>query len=137
MAATIETLREVPLFAGIADADLKRILEIGKEVTHTAGRPVLEADQSGVGLHVILSGQASIHVGGAEVGRFGPGEYFGEMSVIDGRPRSASVVADTDLVTFAIPAWNFERLMEQHPSIMRALLVELSGRIRAIEETRA
>ncbi|MGZ4131591.1 MAG: cyclic nucleotide-binding domain-containing protein [Actinomycetota bacterium] len=137
MPATIETLREVPLFAGISDPELKRILEIGKEVTHTAGRQVVEADQSGVGLHVILEGQASIHVGGAEVGRFGPGEYFGEMSVIDGKPRSASVVADTDLVTFAIPAWNFERLMEQQPSIMRALLVELSGRIRAIEETRS
>jgi CRP-like cAMP-binding protein len=137
MPATIETLREVPLFTGIGDPELKRILEIGKEVTHEAGRPVLEADQSGVGLHVILEGRASIRVGGVEVGKFGPGEYFGEMSVIDGKARSASVVADTDLVTFAIPAWNFERLMQQHPSIMRAMLVELSSRIRQIEAARS
>ncbi len=137
MPATIETLREVPLFTGIGDPELRRILEIGKEVTHEAGRPVLEADQSGVGLHVILEGRASIHVGGVEVGTFGPGEYFGEMSVIDGKARSASVVADTDLVTFAIPAWNFERLMQQHPSIMRAMLVELSSRIREIEAARS
>jgi CRP-like cAMP-binding protein len=137
MPATIETLREVPLFTGIGDPELKRILEIGKEVTHEAGRPVLEADQSGVGLHVILEGRASIRVGGVEVGTFGSGEYFGEMSVIDGKARSASVVADTDLVTFAIPAWNFERLMQQHPSIMRAMLVELSSRIRQIEAARS
>ncbi len=137
MAATIDELRQVPLFKGLPDPALRQILEIGKEVPHASGSPVLEEDRGGVGFHLILSGTAMVTVGGAEVARFGPGDYFGEMSIIDGRPRSATVTALEDLTTLAITAWDFEGLMEQHPSMMRALLVELSGRIRLIEHTRS
>jgi CRP-like cAMP-binding protein len=56
------------------------------------------------------------------------------MSLIDGKPRSASVVATSDLVTIAIPAWNFERLLQDHPEMMRALLVALSERIRHLRD---
>lgn len=137
MAATIDQLRQVPLFQGLPDAALRHVLDIGKEIRHGAGEPVLEEDRSGVGFHLILSGNAAVTVGGTEVARFGPGDYFGEMSIIDGKPRSASVTAVDDLTTLAITAWEFEGLMEHHPSVMRVLLVELSGRIRQIEQTRA
>lgn len=137
MAATIDELRKVPLFNGLPDPALRQILEIGKEVHHAGGAPILEEDRGGVGFHLILSGSAAVTVAGAEVARFGPGDYFGEMSIIDGRPRSATVTALEDLTTLAITAWDFEGLMEQHPSMMRALLVELSGRIRQIEHTRS
>jgi len=60
----------------------------------------------------------------------GPGDYFGEMSLIDGKPRSASVVAKGDLRTLSIPAWNFNRLLDDNPEMMRALLVVMSERIR-------
>jgi CRP/FNR family cyclic AMP-dependent transcriptional regulator len=133
MAVTIEQLRRVPLFRGLNDGDLKKILSIGKEVRHEPGSSVVEADKSGVGFHLIVEGNAAIHVGDTQIASFGPGDYFGEMSLIDGKPRSATVTADGTLTTFAIPAWDFERLMMQHPSIMRAMLVALSGRIRAIE----
>jgi CRP-like cAMP-binding protein len=137
MAATIDQLRQVPLFHGLPDAALKHVLDIGKQIRHAPGDPVLEEDRSGVGFHLILSGSAVVTVGGAEVARFGPGDYFGEMSIIDGRPRSASVTAVDDLTTLAITAWEFEGLMEHHPSMMRVLLIELSGRIRQIEHTRS
>jgi CRP-like cAMP-binding protein len=137
MAATIDQLRNVPLFRGLPDQALRRVLEIGKEVRFEAGAPVLEEDHSGVGFHLILDGTASVSVSGAEVARFGPGDYFGEMSIIDGRPRSATVTASDVLTTLAIASWDFEALMERNPSVMRSLLVELSGRIRTIEKTRA
>lgn len=137
MATTIDQLRQVPLFRGLPDAALKHVLNIGKEIRHAAGEPVLEEDRSGVGFHLILSGTAAVTVGGTEVARFGPGDYFGEMSIIDGAPRSATVTAVDDLTTLAITAWEFEGLMEHHPSVMRVLLVELSGRIRQMEQTRA
>ena len=127
MAATIETIREVPLFAGLKDADLNRILEIGKEVRHGPGKSVVEQAESGVGFHLILEGEASVIVAGNEVGTFGPGTYFGEMSIIDGKPRSATVMPITELVTFSIPAWNFNELIDRYPTIARALLIELSG----------
>jgi len=137
MAVTIDQLRAVPLFHGLPDPALKRVLELGKEVQHEAGAPILEQDHSGIGFHLIVAGSASVSIDGAEVARFGPGDYFGEMSVIDGQPRSASVTAVDEVTTLAITAWDFEGLMEQHPSMMRAMLSELSSRIRLIERTRA
>lgn len=135
MAATTDELRQVPLFHGLPDSALKHILNIGKEVRHAPGEPVLEEDRSGVGFHLILAGNAVVSIGGTEVARFGPGDYFGEMSIIDGKPRSATVTAVDELTTLAITAWEFEALMEHNASVMRVLLTELSGRIRGIEHT--
>jgi CRP-like cAMP-binding protein len=137
MAATIEQLRSVPLFKELPDKALTHVLALTKEVLHSAGKQILEEDHSGVGFHLIVKGNATVNVGGSEVARFGPGDYFGEMSIIDGLPRSATVTAVDDVTTLAIASWDFEGLMEQHPSMMRAMLVELSGRIRQIEKTRA
>jgi len=130
MTATIEDLRAVPLFAALRDRDLKHVLESGKEVRFEAGESVVEEDRSGVGFHLILDGQASVTVHGAQISTAGPGEYFGEMSMIDGQPRSATVTAQTELTTFSIPGWSFNELLERNPSMARVLLVELSRRMR-------
>lgn len=130
----VAALKEVPLFAGMSDKDLARVGAISKEVDHPAGKHVLEEDHSAVGFHLILSGEAEATQGGTPIGRMGPGDYFGEMSLIDGKPRSASVVATSDLRTLAIPAWNFNRLLDEHPDMMRALLVAMSERIRQLRD---
>ena len=130
----IEALRAVPLFKAFSDKDLVKLAGISKEVPHPAGKTVLEEDHSAIGFHLILSGEAEAIQGGTPVGTMRPGDYFGEMSLIDGKPRSASVVAKTDLVTLAIPAWNFERLLDDQPEMMRALLVALSERIRHLRD---
>jgi CRP-like cAMP-binding protein len=126
----IETLRKVPLFHDLSDKDLKQILTIGKEVRHEAGKRVVEEDHPGVGFHMILEGEAEAAVGGEVMTKLGPGDYFGDISLIDGGPRSATVTAITDVRTYAIPAWNFGRLLDQNPSIMKGLLVELCRRLR-------
>lgn len=126
----IEALKRVPLFTGMSDRALARVVAIAKEVTHPDGKAVVEQDQSAVGFHMILSGQAEASQGGRPIGTMGPGEYFGEMSLIDGKPRSASVTAKGELRTLAIPAWSFNRLLDEHPEMMRVLLVALSERIR-------
>ena len=131
----VEALRTVPLFKGMSDRALKRVAEISKEVAHPAGKTVVEEDHSAVGFHLILSGQADATQGGAVVSTMGPGDYFGEMSLIDGKPRSASVVAKGDLRTLSIPAWNFNRLLDDNPEMMRALLVVMSERIRHFRDS--
>lgn len=137
MKASIDDLRQVPLFAGLKDAELNHVHEIAKEVHFEPGRTVVETDQSGVGFHLIQDGNADVYVAGALVATFGLGDYFGEMSVLDGKPRSATVVANGALTTLSIPAWNFEALMQKHPSIMRSLLNELTARIRHTEAMRS
>jgi CRP/FNR family transcriptional regulator, cyclic AMP receptor protein len=133
MTTTIDDLRRVSLFQDLQEADLRRVLEIGKEVTHPAGSPILAEDDRGVGMHLIREGTASVHQGDRELSTMGPGTAFGEMSLLDGKPRSATVVAETDVVTFAIPSWEFQRLLDQHPQFTKALLLELVARIRRNE----
>ncbi len=137
MTVTIERLRVVPLFQALSTRDLERVLEIGKEVVHDPGQLVVEQEHAGIGFHLILGGAAAVSVGERSVGEVGPGAYFGEMSIIDGGPRSATVIAATELTTFSIPGWNFQELMDRHPSVVKALLVELCGRIRRMDETRS
>jgi CRP-like cAMP-binding protein len=133
--ATVEALRTVSLFSSLPDKDLERVLEISKEVTHADGHNVVEEDQSAVGFHLILSGQAVTSQGGTLMGTLGPGDYFGEMSLLDGKPRSATVTAKGELRTLAIPSWNFDRLLDEHPQMMRSMLVSLSDRIRRFRLT--
>jgi CRP/FNR family transcriptional regulator, cyclic AMP receptor protein len=127
------TLRGVPLFSEVSDRDLRKVTEIAKEVTHRAGQPIVEEDQMGVGFHLILGGTAEAIVGKTSVGTLGPGGYFGEMSLLDGKPRSATVIALTELRTLALPSWTFNQLLDKHPEIMRAMLVELCSRLRHVE----
>src|SRR5262245_39738609 len=117
-----QALKQVPLFANLSDKDLDRILEVAKEVNFDDGHRVVEEDAQAVGFHLIMEGNATINVHGKDVSTFGPGDYFGEMSIIDGKARSASVTASGPMKTLSIPAWDFERLMEKYPSIMRAML---------------
>ena len=132
----VEALRQVPLFRGMSDRALQGVAGIAKEVSHPAGKTVVEEDQSAVGFHLILSGEADATQAGIVVNSMGPGDYFGEMSLIDGKPRSASVVATSDLRTLSIPVWNFNQLLDDNPDMMRALLVALSERIRQLRDAR-
>jgi CRP/FNR family transcriptional regulator, cyclic AMP receptor protein len=96
---------------------------------------VVEQDEErGVGFHLIADGTASITVDEKQIATAGPGEYFGEMSLLDGEPRSATVTAITDLTTFSIPSWHFYELLEHHPSMTKALIAELCDRIRRLSQ---
>lgn len=130
----IEALKKVPLFEGMSDRALRRVADISKEVTHPDGKTVLEEDHSAIGFHLILAGHAEATQHGSVLGTMRPGDYFGEMSLIDGKPRSASVVAKGELKTLAIPAWNFNRLLDENPEMMRALLITLSERVRSLRD---
>lgn len=133
MAEEIEALRSVPLFGGMSDKDLRKVLDIAKTVVHSPGQLVVGEDNSAVGFHLILDGTAEATVGGEHVGTLTSGAYFGEISLIDGKPRSATVTATTDLKTLVVPSWSFNQMLDQHPDMMRTLLVELCARLRKIE----
>ena len=131
---TKEALRAVPLFKDFSDKDLQRVVAISKEVRHRDGKPIVEEDESAVGFHLILEGTAEASTSGDVVNTMGRGDYFGEMSLIDGRPRSATVTARGEVTTLAIPTWNFNRLLDEHPEMMRALVIVLCDRIRNLSD---
>jgi CRP/FNR family transcriptional regulator, cyclic AMP receptor protein len=129
-----DALRAVPLFAGLSEKDLDRVEAITKRVEHPAGKAVVEEDQSAVGFHLILEGTAETSAGGTVLSTLAAGDYFGEISLLDGQPRSATVTATSDLITLAIPEWNFSRLVDEHPEMMKALLIALCSRVRILSD---
>jgi len=131
----IGRIRSVPLFSGFGEKDLQRVAAIAKEVEFPAGREIAKQGESGVGFHVIIEGEASVSVDGTDHGSLGPGSYFGEMSLLDGGPRSATVAASTDLKTVSLTSWDFNALLDQYPDLARKLLVELCARLRSVERS--
>ena len=131
----IERIRSVPLFSGFGDKELQRVAAIVKDVAFPAGKEIAKQGESGVGFHMIVHGEATVSVDGVDHATLGPGSYFGEISLIDGGPRSATVTAKTDLKTVSLTSWDFNALLDQFPELARALLKQLCRRLRDVEQS--
>ena len=134
----LDRLKDVPLFEGLSERELRHVQDRGRVVEHRDGHEVVqEGRESAAAFHLILDGTASIVRGGAERARIGPGDYFGEISLLDGKPRSATVRADGPLRTFALASSNFEPLLDEYPELSRKLLRGLCAHVRAMEAASA
>jgi CRP-like cAMP-binding protein len=133
MAEMEETLRRVPLFSSMKPKELKKLGKRMTERTFTEGDTIATEGESGIGFFVIEHGNATVSVGGKIVRTLGPGEHFGEVALIDSGPRSATVVATTDLRCRGMSAWEFKPFVEEHPEVAWALLETLVGRLREAE----
>jgi len=126
----VESLREVPLFADLSGRDLRRLADSMKELTFASGKQVVTEGKGGVGFFVILEGTARVTQGGEERGVLGQGDYFGEMALIDGDDRTASVHANSELRCAAMAPWTFRPFVKDQPDIAWALLTALVKRLR-------
>lgn len=126
-------LAAVPLLAGLSRRQRKRLLDQARVVDHPAGHEVAREGEGALALHVVLEGTATVSVGGAQVRALAAGDYFGEVSLIDGRPRSATVTADDALQVLAVPHHAFRAVLADDPAAVQALLVELCARLRDAE----
>src|SRR5215212_10517875 len=125
-----DSLRDVPLFADLSSRDLRRLADSMQELSFASGRQVVTEGKGGVGFFVILDGTARVSQGGEDRGTLGPGDYFGEMALIDGDDRMASVHAESDLRCAAMTPWTFRPFVRDHPDIAWALLTALVKRLR-------
>jgi CRP/FNR family transcriptional regulator, cyclic AMP receptor protein len=125
-----EALRGVPLLAGLEDRERQRLARELHERTFPAGSTVVSEGATGTGFFVIADGNATVTVNDRERGRLGPGDYFGEMALIDDAPRSATITADTDVRAFGMTPWEFKPFVLGHPEIAWTLLRTLSTRLR-------
>jgi CRP/FNR family transcriptional regulator, cyclic AMP receptor protein len=128
-----EALGRVPLFACLPKRQLRTIARLAERVRLPAGAPVVYRAQTGREFFVILEGTALVRTPAGEEQQLGPGSFFGEMSVIDGEPRSAAVRAETDLVLMMLGRRQFLRLLQDEPSVAIAVMAELAGRVRRLE----
>lgn len=129
----VEALRRVPLLAGIEQRDLQKLVRQFRERTFPEGSAVTREGETGVGFFVIARGSANVSVGGEHRSTLGAGDSFGEMALIDDGPRSATIVAATDLSCLALSPWDFKPFVEEHPTVAWTLLQTLAQRVRDLE----
>jgi CRP-like cAMP-binding protein len=126
----IQRLRQVPMFADLSQRDLGRLWDHMKIVEHTAGHRIMAEGRSGQGFHLILDGEVTVQRKRKQV-VLGPGSFFGEMSLIDEGPRSASVTANGPVTTATLSAWEFKSVVKAQPELTWKFLVHVTSRLRA------
>jgi CRP/FNR family transcriptional regulator, cyclic AMP receptor protein len=125
-----EHLASVELFSSLSRRRLKKIAELSRVVEHEPGKKVAAEGLGALAFHLVLDGRAVVQKGGRTVRTLGHGDYFGEMSMIDGKPRSADVIADGPLTTLVVPHQPFMGLLDSEPGFSKELLLVLCARLR-------
>jgi CRP/FNR family transcriptional regulator, cyclic AMP receptor protein len=128
-------LEEVPLLADCTQKQLRSLSDISRVVEVPMGTSLTRAGQPGDEFFVILDGSAAVEKPGKKRAFLRPGDFFGEMSLLDGGPRSVTVRAATALRVLVIDRKNFQQLLREVPELTQRLLVTLSRRVRALEST--
>jgi len=126
-------LRNVPLFKGLSQKQLEQIARLVDEVEAPAGKRLAIVGETGHELFVIVQGQAVVTLPNGRKVRLGPGEFFGEMSLVDGGPRSATVEATTPMKLLVVGHREFWQLLDEAPSLNAKVMRTLAGRLRDAE----
>jgi CRP/FNR family cyclic AMP-dependent transcriptional regulator len=134
-----ELLKKTPLFSALAEKELAGLVKSARERTFAAGDHIIEeGTEGGQGFYLVLEGTAEVTKGGHHLADFAPGDYFGEMALLlDDQPRTASVVATSNVKVLVLTRWDFRALLKTHPDIGVKVMEELANRLRenAAEET--
>ncbi len=129
-------LGRLPLFAHMRKRQLAKVAKLARVREFAHGDVVIKRGEPGDGFYLILAGRARV-VGKRGARPLRVGDYFGEMALLDGGARSATIAADGELQTMELPRRPFLRLLEQEPGISIAMLTELAGRVRALEKSQS
>jgi CRP-like cAMP-binding protein len=136
-AAGTQMLAGVPLFAGLPTRHLKRIRDLAEPADYMAGASLVKEGTEGDAFYVIIEGLAKVVAGKRTIHRLMPGDYFGEISLLDGGVRTASVVSETPLKVLVIDRNRFLKLLEDESGISLALLEGLARTIRRTDRSLA
>jgi CRP-like cAMP-binding protein len=120
-----------PLFAGLDAAGIAAVSAAILEVEFPAERVIAREGEIGTGLFIVGEGEVRVVRDGHVIARLGRGEFFGELSVLDGGPRNATVIADAPTTCLALSTWDAERVLAEQPGVALAVLRVLAGRLRA------
>jgi len=126
----------VPLFAGLSQNHLRRVASLTQVSSYNAGRVIVKRGDPGKAFYVIVEGEAKVVKGKIVTARretqLGPGDFFGELSLLDGEPRAASVIASSPLTTIRIERAAFRRLLREEPDLALKILEGMARRTRKI-----
>lgn len=133
MITIADDLRRVPLFAGMTDTALAAVAELAGPVEFADGQSVTAQGEPGDAFYLVLDGALDVTRDGAAIKRLGPGDFVGEISLIDGRPRTATATAIGTVRALVIDRSAFTELMDRFPAVRLGILMALTERIRGDE----
>jgi CRP-like cAMP-binding protein len=128
--APVRVLRRVPLFADLSKREVEEIARLFKERRFAEGETVVQEGSGGAAFFLIESGEAAVSVGGKERGTLEPGDYFGEIALIDEGARMATITARSQLVCHGLTYWDFRPLVQENGEIGWKLLQSLAKKLR-------
>ena len=131
---TTDLLARTRLFSGVDAAGLEQIAARVTELDLPADRVIARQGEIGTGFFIVVSGAVRVVRDGQTLAHLRPGDFFGELSVLDGRPRIAQVVCSEPTTCLALASWDFEAVVGEQPSVAMAILRELAGRLRELTE---
>jgi CRP/FNR family cyclic AMP-dependent transcriptional regulator len=134
MSAPVELLKRVPLFQGLDDKHLKQVAASFIDRPFTAGQELTVEGSGGVGFFVIESGEMRVTVEGEDRRTLKAGDYFGEVALLDGGLRTATVTAASDGKMYGLTPWQFRPLVEENAAIAWPLLQAMAKRTRELEQ---
>jgi CRP/FNR family transcriptional regulator, cyclic AMP receptor protein len=129
-----ELLARAPLLAGVDAEGVAMIAQRVIEVDFPKDAVITRQGEVGTGFFLVASGSVRVVRNGETIARIGPGDFFGELSVLDGRPRVAQVIADEPTVCLALASWDFEAVVKEEPAVALGILRGLAGRLRELTE---
>lgn len=128
--ASPDMLKKVPLFEGLDNHELEQIAASMRERRVSAGEVFLEQGAGGAGFFVVEQGEAEVTVDGKPVRSVGPGDYVGEIALLTGSDRTATVTAKTDMLCYGMTPWDFKPLVESNSAIAWKLLTAMAQKLR-------
>jgi CRP-like cAMP-binding protein len=129
----LAALERTPLFAGLDREHLEDVLSVGQRVSYQPGQAIVERGDPGDAMYVVVSGAAEVDVGG-RYHRLERGDFFGEMAVLAGKPREATVKAVEPLEALRIPGGEFQTFLSSNPQIAVGMLKSLVERLREVQD---
>jgi len=128
--ASVDMLKKVPLFADLDAKELEQVSASMRERRFAAGDTVTEEGAGGAGFFIIESGQADVSVEGVPRRTIGPGDYFGEIALLTGSDRTATITATSDMLCYGMTPWDFRPLVESNSAIAWSLLTAMAEKLR-------
>jgi CRP/FNR family cyclic AMP-dependent transcriptional regulator len=130
----VALLKGVPMFAGLSRRHLRRLASNAEEVRYGRGRAIVRQGARADAFFVVAEGRARVVRANRTMAHLESGDFFGEMALLDGQPRSASVISETPLTTIRLTRARFNKLVDSEPAIARAIMAEMAARVRRLEE---
>jgi CRP-like cAMP-binding protein len=130
-----ERLAQIPLFQGLSKKELRNLSSLATRLEEPAGKVLTKEGQQGYEFIIVLEGEVEVRQHGEVIAKRGAGDYFGEIALLDNRPRTATVVAVTPVVIEVIERREFLGLVADNPEISQAIMATMAQRLEQLDES--